>query len=90
MHGEFQIAWIQLVELWGVSRRDDGQHIGSIQSDGARFIASVPLGEDMVPVAYGESVHEVGMALVAYVQMDVKVPPPKLMQDTVRQIKAGS
>lgn len=74
MHGEFQITWVQLLEHWGIYRREDGKTIGCIEGDGTRFIASVPLNEDLVPVAYGASVHEVGMALVAYVQMDVKVP----------------
>lgn len=74
MHGEFQISWLQLFGHWRVFRREDGQSIGCIEGDGARFIASVALGDGLVPVAYGASVHEVGMALVAYVQMDVKVP----------------
>lgn len=76
MHGEFQISWLQLFEHWRVYRRHDGESIGCIEGDGQRFVASVPLGGALVPVAYGASVHEVGMALVAYVQMDVQVPMP--------------
>lgn len=84
MHGEFQITWVQLLEHWGVYRREDGKNIGCIQSDGQRFIALVPLGEGLVPVAYGSSVHEVGMALVAYTQMDVKIPTKPPVPDNVR------
>lgn len=76
MHGEFQASWLQLFEHWRVYRRHDGESIGCIEGDGQRFVSSVPLGGALVPVAYGASVHEVGMALVAYVQMDVQVPMP--------------
>ena len=79
MHGEFQISWLQLFEHWRVYRREGGKSIGCIEGDGTQFTASVSLGEKLVPVAYGSSVHEVGMALAAGEQ-----------PENVRQIKAVS
>ena len=89
MHEDFQITWLQLHEHWRIYRRDDGESVGCVEDDGTRFIASAVVGEKLERVAYGASVHEVGMALVAYHLLNVKIPERQPVPDNIRSFQGA-